>query len=187
MRNVLDRLALDPVVGLQTSVMSESTRAAPTFVPVGQNDPLAATAARRAGRRVRRRVTTAPSTVSRLGCANTQPSRVRVAKRRHGRRADRRRPVTGGAFRRFDADTAELKRIWTDSAAPPSGTRPRAAGGARGRHRRPRVLACLSDHGRPPTRGRGAVSGHRVRGWTSRCLRKARSTRWRSSRSSLGS
>lgn len=26
------------------------------------------------------------------------------------------RPVTGGAFRRFDADTAELKRIWTDSA-----------------------------------------------------------------------
>ena len=23
-------------------------------------------------------------------------------------------PVTGGAFRRFDADTAELKRIWTD-------------------------------------------------------------------------
>ena len=24
-------------------------------------------------------------------------------------------PVTGGAFRRFDADTAEFKRIWTDS------------------------------------------------------------------------
>lgn len=24
-------------------------------------------------------------------------------------------PVTGGAFRRHDADTAELKRIWTDS------------------------------------------------------------------------
>ena len=24
-------------------------------------------------------------------------------------------PVTGGAFRRLDADTAELKRIWTDS------------------------------------------------------------------------
>ncbi len=24
-------------------------------------------------------------------------------------------PVTGGAFRRFDADTAELKRIWTDT------------------------------------------------------------------------
>ena len=24
-------------------------------------------------------------------------------------------PVTGGAFRRFDADIAELKRIWTDS------------------------------------------------------------------------
>ncbi|KWX67140.1 GNAT family acetyltransferase [Mycobacterium sp. NAZ190054] len=26
------------------------------------------------------------------------------------------RPVTGGAFRRFDDTTAELKRIWTDSA-----------------------------------------------------------------------
>ncbi|MEB4208473.1 GNAT family N-acetyltransferase [Mycobacterium sp. 94-17] len=25
-------------------------------------------------------------------------------------------PVTGGAFRRYDADTAELKRIWTDAA-----------------------------------------------------------------------
>jgi predicted GNAT family acetyltransferase len=25
------------------------------------------------------------------------------------------RPVTGGAFRRYDDDTAELKRIWTDS------------------------------------------------------------------------
>lgn len=25
------------------------------------------------------------------------------------------RPVTGGAFRRFDPQTAELKRIWTDS------------------------------------------------------------------------
>ena len=24
------------------------------------------------------------------------------------------KPVTGGAFRRFDAETAELKRIWTD-------------------------------------------------------------------------
>ena len=26
------------------------------------------------------------------------------------------RPVTGGGFRRFDDQTAELKRIWTDSA-----------------------------------------------------------------------
>ncbi|WP_347685975.1 GNAT family N-acetyltransferase [Mycobacterium sp. B14F4] len=25
------------------------------------------------------------------------------------------KPVTGGAFQRFDAETAELKRIWTDS------------------------------------------------------------------------
>lgn len=28
---------------------------------------------------------------------------------------DGRLPVTGGAYRRFDDDTAELKRIWTDS------------------------------------------------------------------------
>jgi GNAT superfamily N-acetyltransferase len=27
------------------------------------------------------------------------------------------RPVTGGAFCRFDGDTAELKRIWTDSGS----------------------------------------------------------------------
>src|ERR1700745_588316 len=27
-----------------------------------------------------------------------------------------RAPVTGGAFRRLDADTADLKRIWTDRA-----------------------------------------------------------------------
>ncbi|MUL66369.1 GNAT family N-acetyltransferase [Mycobacterium sp. CBMA 234] len=26
-------------------------------------------------------------------------------------------PVTGGAFRRFDAETAELKRIWTDAGS----------------------------------------------------------------------
>lgn len=26
-------------------------------------------------------------------------------------------PVTGGAFRRFDTETAELKRIWTDSGS----------------------------------------------------------------------
>ncbi len=30
-------------------------------------------------------------------------------------------PVTGGAFQRFDAETAELKRIWTDRRAPPRG------------------------------------------------------------------
>jgi GNAT superfamily N-acetyltransferase len=30
-------------------------------------------------------------------------------------------PVTGGAFRRFDAETAELKRVWTDSAHRRSG------------------------------------------------------------------
>ncbi|MEU4654062.1 GNAT family N-acetyltransferase [Streptomyces sp. NPDC023723] len=29
---------------------------------------------------------------------------------------DRAEPVAGGAFRRYDADTAELKRIWTHSA-----------------------------------------------------------------------
>ena len=32
-------------------------------------------------------------------------------------------PVTGGAFRRFDDTTAELKRIWTEQSAPPARTR----------------------------------------------------------------
>ena len=50
----------------------------------------------------------------RTGCAAIRPtSSPRPAAAAD--RASRRTPVTGGAFRRFDDSTAELKRIWTDS------------------------------------------------------------------------
>ena len=41
--------------------------------------------------------------------------RVRPSRRWPAHRTPQRPPVTGGAFRRFDDSTAELKRIWTDS------------------------------------------------------------------------
>ena len=40
---------------------------------------------------------------------------VRAAGRRHADRTARRPPGDRRAYRRFDAETAELKRIWTDS------------------------------------------------------------------------
>ena len=51
----------------------------------------------------------------RSGCARIRPgsSRHPAAPCCIGLRDGQ--PVTGGAFRRFDAETAELKRIWTDS------------------------------------------------------------------------
>ena len=51
----------------------------------------------------------------RRGCARIRPrsSRRPTAAMLIGLRDGQ--PVTGGAFRRFDAETAELKRIWTDS------------------------------------------------------------------------
>ena len=57
-------------------------------------------------------------------------------------------PVTGGAFCRFDDDTAELKRIWTDSR------HRRAASGHPGIRDRPaRLPARLPDHRQPAARG----------------------------------
>jgi GNAT superfamily N-acetyltransferase len=58
-------------------------------------------------------------------------------------------PVTGGAFRRFDQSTAELKRIWTDSRYRRQG----AARRARGPDRRLRLSLRLSDDRRSSTRG----------------------------------
>ena len=55
------------------------------------------------------------------------------------------RTVTGGAFRRFDAETAELKRIWTSQPVPAARSREGAAGGAGGRDRGPRLPARLPD------------------------------------------
>ncbi len=65
--------------------------------------------------------TAPPSTPCRNGCAATRPtSSPRPAAACSSdfpppARYSDGQPVTGGAFRRFDDSTAELKRIWTDS------------------------------------------------------------------------
>jgi GNAT superfamily N-acetyltransferase len=73
-------------------------------------------------------------------------------------------PVAGGAFRRHaDPGTAELKRIWTDSAHRRRGLARRVLDElereiiARGYRRIP------PDHRSAPARGEGAVPGRRVR------------------------
>ena len=85
------------------------------------------------------------------------------------------RPVTGGAFRRFDDATAELKRIWTDSRYRRQGHAMAllAATGASISRRaivspRPRRSTCRRD----------------TSGCPSRCPPKARSTPSRSQRRS---
>ena len=71
-------------------------------------------------------------------------------------------PVTGGAFRRFDADTVEFKRIWTDSGCRRRGYAKalldelEATAASRGYRR------AVSHHRQPPTGGRGDVSHHRI-------------------------
>jgi len=97
--------------------MAEVIRAAPTdlrFVAVGQEDPLAEPLL----------AELAIEYACRYGATEEA-----VAKWLRGYPADEfappgggllvgllnSRPVTGGAFRRFDDSTAELKRIWTDS------------------------------------------------------------------------
>ncbi|BBX19000.1 GNAT family N-acetyltransferase [Mycolicibacterium duvalii] len=84
------------------------------FVPVGQDDPLAAPlidelaveyADRYGGRRER-----VHAWLRRYPAAEFEPPHgALLVGLLDGR------PVTGGAFRRFDDDTAELKRIWTDA------------------------------------------------------------------------
>jgi len=59
------------------------------------------------------------------------------------------RPVTGGAFRRYDDDTAELKRIWTDSGHRRRGYATGAAGRARSRDRQARLSPGLAGHRSP--------------------------------------
>ena len=98
--------------------MAEVMRAAPTelcFVAVGQDDPLAEPLL----------AELAVEYASRYGATEEA-----VAKWLRGYPADEfappggglliglyphGRPITGGAFRRFDDSTAELKRVWTDS------------------------------------------------------------------------
>lgn len=94
--------------------MSETASRQPIFVAVGQDDPLAAPllaelaveyATRYGGavERVDRWLRSYPAAEFAL------PSGGMLVGVHDGV------PVTGGAFRRFDPETAELKRIWTDS------------------------------------------------------------------------
>ena len=84
-------------------------------------------------------------------------------------------PVTGGAFRRFDADTAELKRIWTDSRYRRQGYAQALLAeleteiAARGYRR---VYLTTGDR-QPEAEALYLSSGYR--GWTNRCPPRARS------------
>ena len=93
-------------------------------------------------------------------------------------------PVTGGgAFRRFDDATAELKRIWTDSRYRQRGYAKALLAELERRDRRARISPGVPHDRRPPARGRGAVPRRPdTRGWPSRCLPRARSIRSRSRR-----
>ena len=87
-------------------------------------------------------------------------------------------PVTGGAFQRFDAKTAELKRIWTDRAHRRRGFATALLAELESYNRRPRLPTGLPDDGQPPTRGRGALSNQPVTpGFPSHCRRGDRSFR----------
>ena len=97
------------------------------------------------------------------------------------------RPVTGGAFRRFDDSTAELKRIWTDSRYRRQGHAKALLVELEAGDRRPRIPERLSDDRRSPARGRGALpldgihpagrtATRRGRGLSARFLEDARMT-----------
>ena len=94
---------------LETVVMSN-----PTFVPVSQDDPLAEPLLAELAYEYATRY---GSTIERVGnwlrgypaAEFAAPDGAMVIGHVDGV------PVTGGAFRRFDGRTAELKRIWTDS------------------------------------------------------------------------
>ena len=94
---------------LETVVMSN-----PTFVPVSQDDPLAEPLLAELAYEYATRY---GSTIERVGnwlrgypaAEFAAPDGAMVIGHVDGV------PVTGGAFRRFDDRTAELKRIWTDS------------------------------------------------------------------------
>ena len=98
-----------------------------------------------------------------------------------GRPGHRRRvPAVRG---RRGAETAELKRIWTDGGHRRQGVRAGASRRAGERDRRGRIPSRLPDHRRPSARGRGAVPGHRIPPAGRAAARpRARSTRWRSPR-----
>lgn len=69
--------------------------------------------------------------------------------------------VAGGAFRRYDAQTAEFKRIWTHSAHRRRGLARRVL--AELEHlAAARVPGRLPHHGPPPARGQASVPEHGV-------------------------
>jgi len=93
-------------------------------------------------------------------------------------------PVTGGAFRRFDADTAELKRIWTDSSHRRRGYAKGASRGAGVRDRPAWISAVYLTTGTASPRPKGSTRAPVTRGWTRRCPPTARCIRSPSSKHS---
>src|SRR5579875_517550 len=89
--------------------------APPRFVAAGQDDPLAQPLLAELAVEYAERYDSTPQTV--LGWLRGQPA-AEFAPPDGGLLIGVLDgvPVTGGAFRRYDADTAELKRIWTDRA-----------------------------------------------------------------------
>jgi GNAT superfamily N-acetyltransferase len=84
------------------------------FVVTGQDDPLAAPLLAELAVEYATRYGSPPEAVAAWlrdypATEFSPPNGAMVVGLLHGQ------PVTGGAFRRFDAETAELKRIWTDS------------------------------------------------------------------------
>ena len=65
--------------------------------------------------------------------------------------------VTGGAFQRFDVQTAELKRIWTDRQHRRSGYATALLVELESVIAAARLSAGIPDDGTPSARGRGAV------------------------------
>lgn len=100
-------------MGIQTVVMSEPAHRV-RFVPVSQADPMAEPLLAELAVEYSDRYGGTPEQVMRWlrnhPAHEFEPPDGGLFLGLLGARA-----VTGGAFQRFDADTAELKRIWTDS------------------------------------------------------------------------
>ncbi|ABK76194.1 GNAT family N-acetyltransferase [Mycolicibacterium smegmatis] len=102
-------------MGIETVVMSEPGRTHVQFVAVGQDDPLAAPLLDELADEYSSRYGSTRDAV--MTWLLSQPAEVFAPPTGGmfvGLLAGE--PVTGGAFQRFDDDTAELKRIWTHSA-----------------------------------------------------------------------
>lgn len=102
-------------MGIETVVMSEPAHAHVQFVAVGQDDPLAAPLLDELAEEYSSRYGSTRDAV--MSWLRGQPARE-FAPPTGGMFVGLLDgvPVTGGAFQRFDDDTAELKRIWTHSA-----------------------------------------------------------------------